>query len=118
MTGCHQDQGQVHGGRAQDGFRGWVRASCTTRSLSCYFLRVCCRTLFRQLHLLRTCSAISMTRFLSRTGALASATAPLVGLMAEKWFGFKGDASRSRVPGQVGQYLQALFFSQTLATIK
>ncbi len=29
--------------------------------------------------------------------------------MAEKWFGFKGDAARSRVPGQVGQYPLAPF---------
>ena len=41
-------------------------------------------------------------------GAIASATAPLVGLMAEKWFGFKGDAARSRVPGQDLEKARAL----------
>ena len=48
------------------------------------------------------------TRSGSVTGALASATAPLVGLMAEKWFGFEGDAARSRVPGQDLQKARAL----------
>lgn len=41
-------------------------------------------------------------------GAIASCAAPLVGLLAERYFGFKGDAARSKEAGRDLEKARAL----------